>query len=264
MILWIFNIIVVISILCILYFNRTSFIEKTINRVSQETQFSPTYFEIYDKSTPESCDRLIIVYPFQWYILASNDNVYIVGDTNYTEGCSANSIDAIRITTEKDFIYCCLNFTLIEMLNLYQNNITPVRINYNMEELQSKKNAFTILDALNFLFTKYITITHTSNNIIKHRYKYDKFHLFIDDLESIYQPGQKYTRKLTKREIIQETDKYQYEIPKDIKEKLFYILNRWQPTYLDKPRQEDDNNNNKTEPIITNLINLTNTTSLLN
>ncbi|XP_063244659.1 uncharacterized protein LOC134545438, partial [Bacillus rossius redtenbacheri] len=50
----------------------------------------------------------------------------------------------------------CVNMTLTDILDSYRD-VKAVKVQYNIEDLQSQTGKFTILDALNFLFQHYIT-----------------------------------------------------------------------------------------------------------
>ena len=156
------SIILIGFILYMIVINKPDIIEKNVMKASRQTQFNPTYFEIYDKSTKTICDRIIIVQPFSWIIWAKAGFVYVVNDTNYT--CPTGTTPGIRIPTEVDtsksiytFDSVCINIVLDSILNGYRD-VIPVKVPYDIEKLQQQPNKFTILDALNYLFTKYLTM----------------------------------------------------------------------------------------------------------
>lgn len=223
-----FNICVIIYVFVLLLLNRSNFIETILNESTVNTRFSPTYFEIYDKSTSNVCDRLIIIYPFIWYLLAAEGEVYIVGDTNFS--CNSNNVDAIKVpkTDTGEFIYCCLNFTLDELLHMY-TNIPPTKILFNIKELQEVPNKFTVIDALNFLFTKYITMT---NNVPSLRMQSLLTHIvelhphMNAKLEQLNRTHT--TKKLTKRDIHRENDRKSIGyISPEVEERIFRLVNKW-------------------------------------
>lgn len=148
------------------------------------TQFGVTEFIIYDKSDYENgnnvdretnddnpdaqCNRLICVKPFDWYIWAKNGRVYILNDTLYN--CPLNTTPAVRvpgrheISTDEgprkmyDFNNVCLNMSFVDLVNAYTNNSKIVRVRFDIEELAEQKDKFTIFDALNYLFERFITM----------------------------------------------------------------------------------------------------------
>lgn len=145
---------------------KPTYIEKHVNDASELTRFEPTYFEIYDKSTnDELCDRLIIVQPFSWVIWAKSGLVYILEDTNlecpanYTPGTLVpNDVKVGDDSTTYNFKSVCINNLLENIISSYTSNIIPIKEHFSIEDLQSVPDKFTILDALNYLFTKYITM----------------------------------------------------------------------------------------------------------
>ena len=158
----ILTILIVIAILIIVYINKFQIIRNSVEESSKETQFNPMYFQIYDKSNDVQCDRLIIVEPFGWVIWAKYGKVYVLNDTNFD--CSLGTTPAVLVPSttlnEADYTFksLCINILYTNIFDMY-NNVTPVRVDFNIEELQQQPDKFTVLDALNYLFTRYITMT---------------------------------------------------------------------------------------------------------
>jgi len=136
----------------------------------ERTRFKPTFFLIYDQSTPTNCNRLIVVEPFKWLIWAINNDVYIL-DNAVAQTCPVGSSPAYKLTEDIHTIKSiCINIMPDALINLYND---PIRVDYDVTET-SVANKFTILDALNILFKNYITIDfskpkveRTSNSILK-------------------------------------------------------------------------------------------------
>nr|WOZ57667.1 PIF-4 [Menippe mercenaria nudivirus] len=183
-------VILILIIICSTSINKLLGIP--IEQASKETQFKPTYFEIYEKSN-ESCNRLIVVQPFKWHIWAINGQVYLLNESNQT--CPINYTPAVLVpsnksddTTNQVFKEVCVNMVFNNIVNSYTAN-RPVEVPYEIENLQAQEGKFTILDALNFLFTKYITMDppdakNPDNAVIKNNMildghlKYLNRHLF--------------------------------------------------------------------------------------
>lgn len=120
------------------------------NRAIDESEFKPTVFKIYDKSSVDVCDRLIVIEPFNWVVWACRGNLYVLNP----EGgiiCGSSSTPAIHITSTK-FIETCLKLNYFSIKDGYMNDVEPTIVPYTIEN-----NRFTILTALNILVTKYIT-----------------------------------------------------------------------------------------------------------
>lgn len=157
----------VICILFMIYNCRLSTLPESIESASKSSQFKPTFFEIYS-ANETVCDRLIIVQPFGWYILAKSGAVFVLNQSGYS--CNLGTTPAVRIPTkgnsateELELMNVCLNFELSKLVNAYKLH-KKYTVYYTIEKLQSEENKFTVLDALNYLFTKYITQTATENN----------------------------------------------------------------------------------------------------
>lgn len=140
-------------------FNRNLDVKSLLNDAVNKSKFNPTSFHIYDRSTDEICDRLIIVQPFEWLLWAINNSLYILNPEAGIK-CSTNSVSAIQVDG-KQFIETCLKLNLNSILQHYQRDRTPYIVNYSIET-----TTFTILSAINLLAREYITfnIADTSTN----------------------------------------------------------------------------------------------------
>lgn len=140
--------------------------KEMVEKASEETEFGQTYFEIYDRSTTDECDRLIIVQPFYWHIWAKFGSVYVLNESN--QSCPVNYTPASIVPTKVDNSYysfksVCINSLYSDIVTSYTNTIAPVKVKFEITEIQSEKNKFTILDALNELFKNYITMDSESH-----------------------------------------------------------------------------------------------------
>lgn len=130
---------------------------------SDATKLGATYYEIYDRSTPEICDRLIIVQPFRWFIWAKNGLVYLLNATNQscpiTYTPSALVPGSVNLEdTFYSFKSVCLYIVFNDIVESYKSNSIKAKLNFDIEEIQDEPKKFTILDALNDLFKNYITM----------------------------------------------------------------------------------------------------------
>ena len=179
------SIILILIILGIIITNNPRNIEHQIETSSANTEFKPTYFSLYDKSTAEVCDRLIIVQPFQWHIWANNGEVLLLNESHKT--CPINYTPVILTPHNNDaditkqvFSDVCINRSFNSVVTSYTDSIQAKIIPFEIAELQAKPSKFTILDALNFLFTKYITmdpiLIPNPENIYKDRILLGRLH----------------------------------------------------------------------------------------
>ncbi|QBB28690.1 ODV-E28 [Homarus gammarus nudivirus] len=98
-----------------------------------------------------------------WHIWAFNGVVYLLNESN--KGCPINYTPAVITPTNKSedvanqvFKDVCVNKVFNDIVVSYKDRILPIIVDFDIETLQQTKDKFTILDALNFLFTKYITM----------------------------------------------------------------------------------------------------------
>jgi hypothetical protein len=148
----IYILLVVLVVALLIYYRPTKQMSEAYANAEEETRFATTFFLIYDNSTPDLCDRLIKVMPFEWLIWAINGDVYIIETATGTM-CQKGTTAAMKVTTDIfTMVSTCLSVTMQTILNLYRD---PIRVNYDVS-VSSVRNTFTILDALNMLFKEYI------------------------------------------------------------------------------------------------------------
>lgn len=149
-------IIVFVAVYYMWRFNQNLGVGNILNAAVDKSKFNPTTFHIYDRSTPNICDRLIIVQPFEWILWAINDSLYILNPEAGIK-CSPNSVSAIQVDG-KQFVETCLKLNLNSILQHYQRGRTPHIIDYTIET-----PTFTILSAINLLVRNYITFKVNDN-----------------------------------------------------------------------------------------------------
>lgn len=116
--------------------------------------YQPTVFRIYDKSTENVCNRLIVVSPFDWYIWACREELYILNPEGGIR-CAANTTPAIRVYADQ-FVESCLKINYNTILEEYTKKTHPKIVPYDIEG-----TTFTILSAINILAEKWITFNKT-------------------------------------------------------------------------------------------------------
>lgn len=156
---WIHLLFLIVSlfIIALLCYNSTSTFKNPIIDIitdsENKTRFSPTYFEIYDKSTETQCTRLIIIYPFRWYIYSQNNEVFLINSESGFS-CPTNMTPGVEIKKSTDLQVVCLSMDFNLIFSFFQD-IEPIRIEYSLLGVEK----FTITDALNMLFDGYLTLT---------------------------------------------------------------------------------------------------------
>ncbi|QLI62457.1 ODV-E28 [Dikerogammarus haemobaphes nudivirus] len=158
------SIVLIFVIITLLISNKPKILPNAIVLASEETEFGSTYYEIYDNnSTSTVCDRLIIVYPFYWFVWAKNGLVYLLNATNQT--CPINYTPSSLVPSEViegqelyNFKSVCIYMSFNDIVENYKAKTVPVKVKFDIKEIQSQLNKFTILDVLNDLFKNWITM----------------------------------------------------------------------------------------------------------
>lgn len=135
-------------------------IKGVLNNAVERSEFNPTVFSIYDRSTQTQCDRLIRVRPFDWYIWAIRGDLFILNPEGAIH-CSTGTTPAVQVFAES-FVETCLSSNYDTILNRYLH-LPATQIEYTIKE----NDTFTILSALNILVDGWITFTTefvTTNN----------------------------------------------------------------------------------------------------
>lgn len=133
--------------------------QKLVEDAVANSAFNPTIFKIYDKSTSSTCDRLIEVRPFNWYIWACGGEVFILNPEGVMK-CSMNSTPVVQVHVNQTFTNTCISMPLQSILNEYRK-IPAVDIPYEIVG-----NKFTILSALNILVKNYIKLENTAGPLM--------------------------------------------------------------------------------------------------
>lgn len=141
----------------------SSLVARAVGNASVAARFRPTYFEVYDKSSDTVCDRLVLVKPFEWTVWAKSGRVYLINDTNCD--CPLNTTPAVVVPHQLPndaaakylFTSVCIDVHLQSLLDGYRD-VRPHRVAFEIQDLQAERDKFTILDVLNHLFKRYLTM----------------------------------------------------------------------------------------------------------
>lgn len=130
-------------------------VTEIVNSSSKETNFSPTFLEIYDKSTEDECNRLIVVYPFRWAILCYKNKTYVV-DLDSPFSCPSGLHPGLKLHQSNNVQVICLSISAEDAKQRF-SDVPPTIIDYDLEGVEK----FTILDAINMcLDLKLLIIPH--------------------------------------------------------------------------------------------------------
>lgn len=148
-----------ISLCLITLFNRkNNILFRGLEDSADKSKYNPTVLIIYDNSTDKTCDRLINIQPFNWWVWACNNELYVLNPEGGIQ-CPNNSSPAVRIL-DNQYIETCMNVNFDAILTIYKK-YKPHIINYT---IPTNTQTFTILSALNLLVKKYVTFDVTNNS----------------------------------------------------------------------------------------------------
>lgn len=165
---WIIVVLVVlVCLMCLLYMlvisKKVNF-SKFVNETVEKTSFKPTIFKIYDLSTKQACNRLIIVEPFTWYIWAIHGRLFILNPENGLK-CFVGSMPAVQVFATQ-FVETCLKLDMNAMFLKYINGKIPIIVPYEITD-----TTFTVISALNILVKNYIyfdAFVETGTKTLRH------------------------------------------------------------------------------------------------
>ncbi|ABO45420.1 unknown [Gryllus bimaculatus nudivirus] len=173
-------IILIISFIFMVVFtylkNKMGNIHEIINEAVNSSEYSPTVFLIYDKSSSNNCNRLIQILPFDWYVWAIQGELYIL-NAEGIYSCPPDNTASIRVF-EDQFVETCLGINYDNLLQTYK------RLPYVSVPYEITSTTFTIFSALNILVKKYVTFygviqnnafiqLHHDNQEVRHTKLYD-------------------------------------------------------------------------------------------
>lgn len=177
--------------------NITNLFDESVRK----SQFEPTVFRIYDKSSETVCNRLIVVDPFHWYIWAIRGELYILNPEGGIK-CQPDSTPAIRVYTTQ-FVETCLKLNMNSILKSYTSNIIPKVVPYELDG-----TTFTIFSALNILMKEYITFDkeldqttsiQTANRLLSSDHILKITTRSTKNIQTVYQQYRQHAGKLINR-----------------------------------------------------------------
>lgn len=125
-------------------------VNNALLKANKYAAFAPTHFRIYDKSTKEICNRLVVVEPFGWYLWAANGELYILNPESMVQ-CANNTTPAVRVFRHA-FVETCLSLSFDSVVSSYTQSIRePILVPYTVET-----TSFTIINALNLLLKTWL------------------------------------------------------------------------------------------------------------
>lgn len=136
--------------------------------MAHSTEFNQTEFIMYDKSSSDNiCDRLIEVRPFEWVLLNTQKQLFILNPEQMVS-CTNDTVPAIRVFANR-FENTCLQYTNDFIEKVYKSEISElVTITVIPFELKPATTVFTILSAINMLLDHKLLLYDLNETIIEH------------------------------------------------------------------------------------------------
>lgn len=125
-----------------------------VQQAARKSAFSPTKFEMFDRSEQGVCDRLIVVMPFEWYVWNCRGRVLILNPEGGIR-CSAGKMSAVRVTPSAEFVETCVDANLATLIDVYRATGKHFSVPY---DLPQGTTTFTILSALNILAKEWLDL----------------------------------------------------------------------------------------------------------
>lgn len=122
-----------------------------LKQSADSSKYTPTSFEIYDKSTTTKCNRLICIKPFDWIVWAINNEIYVINPESGFN-CPINSTPAVLVTS-KTFTHICLKIHIVDLLKNYKETGVKKTVPFDITGTK-----FTIITALNILLKNWVTL----------------------------------------------------------------------------------------------------------
>lgn len=149
-------------------------LDKHVNLASKLFNSKTSFFEIYDNSSVDTCNRLIVIQPFGWIVLAYCEHVYII--KTHMEAYTAFGVSSIccekttlamklfagkNKTLSKKWV--CLDIEFADLLEQYLT-VTPIVIEFEPDVSPSSnctQQMFTVFDALAMLLRQQLLSFNT-------------------------------------------------------------------------------------------------------
>lgn len=129
----------------ILYYKRSQVgLSSIIDMATSDSQYIPTIYEVFDKSTETNSNKLVIIQPFNWMILNINNTLYVI-DQIGAGVCGVGTTTAYQVS-EDNLFQICLSSDINALVSSYKTSGKFYKIAYELNE-----TTFTVISAINEL-----------------------------------------------------------------------------------------------------------------
>lgn len=127
--------------------------KRIIDAAVHDSDFRQCEFVVYDKSSADVCDRLIVVKPFEWRLWNTRKQLFVLNPEKFIDcGNPNNSLGSIRVLRE-NFAETCLNVSAerIELEYTKGENVANSGVRIKKIPYTISGDVYTILSAVNDL-----------------------------------------------------------------------------------------------------------------
>lgn len=210
----------------------------TMQRAALDSEFKQCEFIIYDKSSKDICDRLIIIEPFNWVLWNTRKNLFVLNPEKNIQCTAGQSNGAIRML-ENEFYETCLDVSYDYII---KNYMTADIVDVNVHRIPYVINGkvFKITDAINRLMDLnllHYDLTNTNQNSVvpSNKFKFNRLGTYIPYKRDAYDYQKNKDRDDDERaEIIRHNERTRYNNPLNSKQLLFVADRKEEDAFLDK------------------------------
>lgn len=137
-----------ISLFFLMVYPRLIGVRSLIDKATTTSEFKVSSYIIYDNSTEDYCNRLIVVEPFKWYILNHGTSLRVLALERHIR-CGSGTIPAVNISPDSRFTSVCIPGSMLDILNEYRK-YQRYEVPYTLPEPNpdNKRTTFTIFSAI--------------------------------------------------------------------------------------------------------------------
>lgn len=148
---------VVVLVSLFIYSFKPNTMDKVLAKAFVSSEQTTHYVEVYDNSTDDVVDKLVIVNPYGWILWNFDGRLFIVNPEVGVQTCT-RGFSVYEVSSNLAFVKRCVNAKLIDLLNFYHTKRTAEIVPFE------PKNVYTILDCIEFLSNGIVYINTSGKN----------------------------------------------------------------------------------------------------
>lgn len=225
-----------------------------MQQAALDSEFKQCEFIIYDKSSKDVCDRLIIIEPFNWILWNTRKNLFVLNPERDIR-CTGHSDGAIRML-EHEFYEICLDVSYDYIIKNYMT-VGIIDVNVHRIPYIIDGKVFKITDAVNRLMDLnllHYDLTNTNYNSVvpSNKFTFSRLGSYIPYKRDAYD-YKKHQDDDDHDEIIRHNEQTRYNHPLNSKRLLFddrkeedaFLDKILQNVYLERESEVEKRRNDK-------------------